>query len=40
MFQNIVIGKPLVEPWTLISNSPEEFEKDDKKDTLFTDERF
>lgn len=40
MFQNIVIGKPLVEPWQLISNSKEEFEKFDKKNTLFTNERF
>ena len=40
MFHNIVIGKPLVEPWKLISNSEEEFEKDDRRDTLFTNERF
>lgn len=39
MFHNIVIGKPLVDPWTLISNSEEEFENFDKKDTLFTDKR-
>ena len=40
MFHNIVIGKPLAEPWELISNSEEEFEKDDRRDTLFTNERF
>ena len=40
MFHNIVIGKPLAEPWELISSSEEEFEKSDKKDTLFTNERF
>jgi len=40
MFHNIVIGKPLVDIWSLISNSEEEFEKFDKKDTLFTEERF
>ena len=40
MFHNIIIGKPLVEPWTLISSSQEEFEKFDKRDTLFTEERF
>lgn len=40
MFHNIVIGKPLAEPWELISNSKEEFEIDDKQDTLFTNERF
>lgn len=40
MFHNIVIGKPLVDAWTLISSTEEEFEKFDKKDTLFTQERF
>ena len=40
MFHNIIIGKPLVESWKLISKTKEEFEKDDKKDTLFTNERF
>lgn len=40
MFHNIVIGKPLVDVWTLISSTEEEFEKFDKKDTLFTEERF
>lgn len=40
MFHNIVIGKPLVDAWTLISSTKEEFEKFDKKDTLFTKERF
>lgn len=38
--QNIVIGNPIVEPWTLISNSKEEFDNFDKKETLFTNERF
>lgn len=40
MFHNVVIGKPLVEPWELISSSKEEFEKFDKRETLFTNERF
>ena len=40
MFHNIVIGKPLVEPWTLLSDNKEEWEKFDKRDTLFTSERF
>lgn len=40
MFQNVVIGKPLIEPWQLISIDEEEFEKFDRKETLFTDERF
>lgn len=37
MFLNVVIGKPLIETWQLISTSEEEF---DKRDTLFTEERF
>lgn len=40
MIQNIVIGKPLVEPWKLISFSEKEFEDFDKRETLFTNERF
>ena len=40
MFHNIVIGKPLVDAWTLISSTEEEFQKSDKNDTLFTNERF
>lgn len=40
MFHNIVVGKPLIEPWQLISESQEDFEKFDKRDTLFTEERF
>lgn len=40
MFLNVVIGKPLIEPWQLISTSEEEFEQFDKRDTLFTEERF
>ena len=40
MFHNIIIGKPLVEPWTLISSSQEEFKQFDERDTLFTEERF
>ena len=40
MFHNIVIGKPFVEPWSLISTTKEEFEQFDKRDTLFTEERF
>lgn len=40
MIQNIVIGKPFVEPWQLISKSKEDFENVDKQFTLFTNERF
>ena len=40
MFQNVVIGTPLVPIWELISESENEFEASDKKNTLFTNERF
>ena len=40
MFQNVVIGKPLIEPWQLISITEEEFETFDRRNTLFTEERF
>jgi hypothetical protein len=40
MFHNIVIGRPLVEPWRLISSSQEEWDRFDKRDTLFTEEHF
>lgn len=40
MFHNIVIGKPLVEPWQLIAFDKEDWEKTEEKDTLFTEERF
>ena len=40
MFHNVVIGRPLVEPWKLISKSEDEFNQFDKYNTLFTNERF
>lgn len=40
IYQNVVIGKPLVEPWCLISENKEAYEKHDKQYTLFTNERF
>lgn len=40
MLQNVVIGKPICEPWLMFSNTPEEFENSDKDETLFTEERF
>lgn len=40
MFQNIVIGHPIVEPWTMFSESEEEFEANKERDTLFTDSKF
>lgn len=39
-FQNVVIGNPICEPWMMFSNTPEEWEKNDKNNTLFTEERF
>ena len=40
MIQNIIIGKPLVEPWKLVSESEQEFNTFDIRDTLFTENRF
>ena len=40
IFQNIVIGEPLIEPWKLISKNKEEWDNFDSKYTLFTNERF
>ena len=40
MIQNVVIGEPICEPWLMFSNTPEDWEKDDKNNTLFTEERF
>lgn len=40
MIQNIVIGEPLIESWHMFSRTPEEWEKDNKSETLFTNERF
>lgn len=40
MYQNVVIGKPLVHPSELLSGSKEEWEQYTKKNTLFTEERF
>ena len=40
IFQNVVIGSPLVEPWTLISTDKETWDNFDSKYTLFTEERF
>lgn len=40
MFHNVVIGKPLIDVWQLISLTEEDFVENDKKYTLFTNERF
>jgi hypothetical protein len=40
MFHNVVIGKPLVEPCTLLANDLTDWEETEKKNTLFTDNRY
>ena len=40
MFQNIVIGKPIVEPWELLAFDEKDWEENEKKDTLFTETRW
>lgn len=40
MFHNVVIGKPLVEPSTLLANDLTDWEETEKKNTLFTDTRY
>ena len=39
MFENIVIGTPLVDPSTLFSSSEEDWTNIEKPKTLFTEER-
>lgn len=40
MFHNVVIGKPLVEPWVLLANDKKDWVETEEKDTLFTSTRF
>lgn len=40
MFHNVVIGKPVVEPWLLLANDEKDWEETEKKDTLFTETRY
>ena len=40
MFHNVVIGKPLVEPWVLLANDEKDWIETEEKDTLFTSTRF
>ena len=40
MKQNIVIGKPICEPWMIFANGISNWEQNEKKNTLFTEERF
>ena len=40
MFHNVVIGNPLVDASELLSNSPADWEDNEKQNTLFTNTRF
>ena len=40
MITNVVIGNPLVEPSQLLSFNEEDWENNEKPNTLFTNERF
>jgi hypothetical protein len=40
MFHNVVIGKPLVDVSTLFANNKQDWEENEKKDTIFTETRF
>ena len=40
MFHNVVIGKPLVEPWVLLAHDQRDWLETEEKDTLFTETRF
>lgn len=40
MFQNVVIGTPICESWMMFACDQEDWENNEKKLTLFTEERF
>lgn len=40
MFTNVVVGKPLVSPDTLLALNKEDWEQNKKKATLFTETRY
>lgn len=40
MIQNIVIGKPIVEPSLLLATDEDDWNKNEKDFTMFTEERF
>lgn len=40
MFHNVVIGKPIVDPQLLLAAGEEDWAKNEKPDTLFTEARF
>ena len=39
MYHNVVIGTPLVEPWELLASDVEDWEANEKAQTLFTETR-
>lgn len=39
MYQNVVVGTPLVEPWKLLASDKENWEVSEKEKTLFTETR-
>lgn len=40
MFQNVVVGTPLVEPWELLAFNQKDWEENEKPITLFTETRY
>lgn len=38
--ENIVIGKPIVEPFTMFAANEDDWERNEKEKTYYTDERF
>lgn len=40
MFQNVVIGKPIVDVESLLAFDKDDWEENEKKNTLFTETRF
>ena len=40
VYHNVLIGKPLVEPWELIALDEDDWENNEKEYTLFTDSRY
>ncbi len=40
MFQNIIIGKPLCKPYLLFAYDEQDWEENEKSQTLFTEERY
>ena len=40
MFQNVVIGKPIVEPFELLAFDEKDWKENEEKNTLFTETRW